>query len=63
MAAFRTRTGSGNSEDPGEYTYTDIPVLRNHWYKLTVEKVRGEGWKTLEEANTALVPHPTICSA
>lgn len=54
VAAFRTRTGSGNSEDPGEYTYTDIPVLRNHWYKLTVEKVRGEGWKTLEEAKTAM---------
>lgn len=59
VAAFRTREGSGNSEDPGEYTYTDIPVLRNHWYKLTVEKVRGEGWKTLAEAKTAMPDNRT----
>ena len=57
VAAFRTREATleeGASETPGYYKYTGIPVLRNHWYTLTVEKVRATGWNTLEEAYTAM---------
>lgn len=57
-AAFRARSkkpgSTGSSENPGTYTYSGIPVMRNNWYKLTIEEVRGEGWKTLDEAKTAL---------
>lgn len=48
--AFRTRQGSGVSEVEGNYSYTPIPVLRNHHYKLTVTEVRGKGWTSYAEA-------------
>lgn len=50
VVAFRTRSGSGNSETPGAFTYTPIDVLRNHNYVVTVDGVRAEGWPTIEEA-------------
>lgn len=48
--AFRTRSGSGNSDIANSYQYTPIDVLRNHHYKVTVTAVRAEGYRTLEEA-------------
>ena len=51
--AFATRAGSGNSEDPGKYQYTEIPVLRNHAYQVEIEYVREKGWDTPEEALAA----------
>lgn len=59
VCAFRTRTGSGLSEDvaagseTGAVKYTPIDVLRNHHYTVTVDRVRAEGWPTLEEAEKA----------
>ena len=51
--AFRTRVGSGASETPGSYTYTSIPVLRNHHYKVEIQEVRAQGWPTIAEAMKA----------
>lgn len=51
--AFRTRSGSGSSEEPGNYHYTPIPVLRNHHYTVNVKEVRAKGWATIEEAAKA----------
>lgn len=50
VVGFRTRSGSGNSETPGAYTYTPVDVLRNHHYKVSVKEVRAEGWPSIEEA-------------
>lgn len=57
VAAFRSRTPEVKdkpTETPGAYSYKGIPALRNHWYKLSVEKVRGAGWNSEEEAQTAM---------
>lgn len=57
VAAFRSRTPEVKdepTETPGAYSYEGIPALRNHWYKLSVEKVRGAGWNSEEEAQTAM---------
>lgn len=57
VAAFRTRTPEVKdepTETPEAYSYKGIPALRNHWYKLSVEKVRGAGWNREEEAYTAM---------
>lgn len=57
VAAFRTRTPEVKdepTETPGAYSYEGIPALRNHWYTLSVEKVRGTGWKDLDDALTAM---------
>lgn len=51
--AFATRSGSGNSEIPGAYNYTTIPVLRNHKYSVKIEYVRAEGWATPAQAYAA----------
>lgn len=51
--AFRTRSGSGSSDKPGSYTYSPVDVLRNHHYRLTVEGVRAEGFRSYEEARKA----------
>lgn len=48
--AFRTRSGSGSSDIPGTYTYTDIDIVRNHHYKVNVTAVRGEGYPTYDQA-------------
>lgn len=57
VAAFRSRTPEVKdkpTETPGAYSYKGIPALRNHWYKLSVEKVRGAGWNSEDEAQTAM---------
>lgn len=51
--AFRTREGNGASEIVDKYTYTDIDIIRNHWYKLNISEVRGTGWPTYQDALNA----------
>lgn len=53
--AFRTRSGvtSTGSETPGAYSYTAIPIIRNHNYTVNVLEVREAGWSTYEEAMKA----------
>lgn len=53
VAAFRTRTGTGPSENPAAYSYAPIHILRNHHYILSISEVRAKGWPTLEEAMKA----------
>lgn len=48
--AFAKRSGSGESNVEGNYTYTDLDVLRNHWYKVSITGVRAAGWDTYAEA-------------
>lgn len=52
-AAFRIRSGSGNYDEPGNYSYTPIAVQRNHHYQFTITAVRGEGYASAAEALAA----------
>lgn len=47
---FAERSGSGYAENPGDFTYKSLPVLRNHFYKVEIDYVRAKGYDTLEEA-------------
>lgn len=57
VVAFRTRndgnTSTGTENPDGGYSYTPIPVLRNHHYKINIDYVRSAGWPTLAEAQAA----------
>lgn len=44
------RTNNKYPEVVGDYTYTDLPVIRGHHYQLTIDEVRAEGWPDLDAA-------------
>lgn len=47
----REKASNGNyQENPGDFIYNSIPLIRGHHYQLTIDYVRAEGWPSFEEA-------------